>query len=75
MVTDIKQGFSQVEFCGFTDKIGHPIEKNQGYIEVNNTFLEMMAYISASITEDNWLNKIGVKEYASDLLSRAEKLL
>lgn len=40
-----KKGFSQIEFCKFEDKIGNPIEQNQGYVDVKETFEDMYYYL------------------------------
>jgi hypothetical protein len=42
----VKEGFSQIEYCGFTDKVGHDIKMNKGYIDVKETFGQMIGYLN-----------------------------
>jgi hypothetical protein len=40
---EIKKGFNQIEFCNYMTKDGlHPLENNIGYINVKETFKELI---------------------------------
>lgn len=62
---------NQIKICGFTDEIGHPLENNIGFIELQDFIKRILMGLEMAkeyITEDSELGETTIVEMINNLL-------
>lgn len=72
---NIKKGFNQIEFCNYTDEIGHELKNNKGYVDIKNVFMELLSTLRILNQKDVPIHNKEVEEHCKYLIDRAEELV